>query len=638
MLSLFPDLHWHAVIAGILVALLFGFVAFFLAPAIKVGFQLRRVLKALSRAERKEDLGPAFEPYRVLRHLWLEFRDTLHEEKSPNPKTGISEVVAVRATVPAELFFTEETIVDTPLRTEFFKHLPGIFTGIGIIGTFTGLLQGLAKFRVTEDPAAARQGLEVLLGAVSQAFLVSASAIALAMIVTFIEKVVLVRLYKKVQLLTQKLDERFRAGLGEEYLARLVGATEESASQSRILKDALVGDLKSILTEISDKQIAAIAASNNKLGSDISESLAGQLRGPLERLASVTEGVRGDQASAVQQLMADLLARFTDRLEGVLGGQVSGIQQMQQQAIASLQEAVDQLRQMSATVEGAGQRASQALIDKLEHTLGKLDQHQLVMNEEMRKFVQEIRTVVSQTNADSQQQLQSLLSDLARQTGALIGDLSQKSRSAVTAIGGQVEGLSTQVAEAVNQMAVVVTKMETVTSESIARMNSGAETLALAADDFSRAGSGVSTVMTKAESVAAQLTQSASSLAGATNAVEALLKDYKSVRDSVAHMLTVLQSTVEAARKEASITADVLQRLELSASKMASAQKAADEYLQQVTDVLATSHDSFAQAITKTLNTGNREFLNGVSGATKMLKESIVELENALGGLVFPTR
>lgn len=49
--------------------------------------------------------------------------------------------MALRATVPAETFFTEQALVDTPLRTEFFKHVPGILTGIGIIGTFYGLLR-----------------------------------------------------------------------------------------------------------------------------------------------------------------------------------------------------------------------------------------------------------------------------------------------------------------------------------------------------------------------------------------------------------------------------------------------------------------------------------------------------------------
>ena len=74
---------------------------------------------------------------------------------------------------------------------------------------------------------------------VYDAFLVSALAIALAMLVTFIEKLVLVALYRRVQSLTQSIDERYKSGVGEEYLARLVTASEESATQSKILKDAL---------------------------------------------------------------------------------------------------------------------------------------------------------------------------------------------------------------------------------------------------------------------------------------------------------------------------------------------------------------------------------------------------------------
>ena len=32
--------------------------------------------------------------------------------------------------------FNTQVLVDTPLNTEFFRHLPGLLTGIGIIGTF----------------------------------------------------------------------------------------------------------------------------------------------------------------------------------------------------------------------------------------------------------------------------------------------------------------------------------------------------------------------------------------------------------------------------------------------------------------------------------------------------------------------
>jgi hypothetical protein len=636
MTAVFTDSPWHLAISGALLGLLLAFSMFFLIPGWSVGRQLRRSLKRLRAIKGAQDLGSVFERTR-LQHVWLEFGETLHPEKALNPKTGVVEVLTLRATVPAEAFFTEDTIVNTPLHSEFFKHLPGILTGIGIIGTFSGLLLGLQGFQVTEDPGVAREGLAVLLRAVAGAFTISAAAITLAMLVTLAEKIVLVRLYKRLRQLTQALDERFRAGVGEEYLARLVGATEESASQSRILKDALVGDLKTILTEISENQIAAVSASNVRLSREIGDAVAKQLASPLERIASVTEGVRGDQSSAVQQLMADLLARFSDRLESLLGGQVAGMQQVQQQAIAALNEAVRHLQQMSATVEGAGQRASQGLMDKLEQTLTKLDQRQLVMNEEMRKFVHEIRAAVGQSQSESHQQLQALLSELARRTGALVGDLSDKSQSAVAAMSTQLDGLVIKVAEAVNQMSSSLIRMEGVTTDAIARMNSGAETLAVAADDFARAGAGVTGVMDQAQQVASQLTQSAQLLSSGSQAVGSLLGDYRATRDSVAQMLSSIQGTVDSARREASLTADILQRIEGAAGRLADAQTSADVYLQQVTQVLATSHEAFADAVKRTLDTGNREFLNGVSSATKMLREAIAELESALGGVMAPS-
>jgi len=156
---------------------------------------------------------------------WQEFKETLHEQKEVNARTGVYETVAVRSTVPAEAFFSTQALVDSRLSTEFFKHLPGIFTGIGIIGTFFGLLQGLRAFHVSENPQIARDSLNLLLHGVSEAFIVSASAITLAMVVTFAEKLLVSGLYRKVEEPAQLLDSMFEAGAGEEYLARLVKAS-----------------------------------------------------------------------------------------------------------------------------------------------------------------------------------------------------------------------------------------------------------------------------------------------------------------------------------------------------------------------------------------------------------------------------
>src|SRR6202022_3268903 len=127
------------------------FLGFFLVPALRVGHQLRRVLKQANELGKDADLGPIFAPYSRLNHSWIEFHETLHPERAHNSKTGVMDIVALRATVSATNFFTEDSVVNSPVRAEFFKHLPGIFTGIGIIGTFTGLLVHLRAFHVTED-------------------------------------------------------------------------------------------------------------------------------------------------------------------------------------------------------------------------------------------------------------------------------------------------------------------------------------------------------------------------------------------------------------------------------------------------------------------------------------------------------
>ena len=137
-------------------------------------------------------------------------------------------------------------------------------TGIGIIGTFSGLIQGLLHFNVS-DPALAEKGLSNLLSAVGHAFWISGSAIFLAMLLTFVEKWIVTGLYEKVERLQQRVNRLFTAGAGDEYLERIVKAAETSATQAVQIKDSLVADLKQILSDVTAQQVEASALHSNMI-------------------------------------------------------------------------------------------------------------------------------------------------------------------------------------------------------------------------------------------------------------------------------------------------------------------------------------------------------------------------------------
>jgi len=174
---------------GVLTLLVVLFLAVFLLPGILHWFRLRRILRRIAAVDGKQlaivELKKVFASDKRLAHLWKEYQESLHLQREE--RDGQMHLKSARATMPAEMFFNSQFVVDSRLRTEFFKHLPGLFTGMGIIGTFTGLIEGLRAFQVSESAATVRSSLESLMHSVGEAFLISASAIAAAKVVTFIE-------------------------------------------------------------------------------------------------------------------------------------------------------------------------------------------------------------------------------------------------------------------------------------------------------------------------------------------------------------------------------------------------------------------------------------------------------------------
>ena len=531
-----------------------------------------------------------------LGHLWGEYAETLHPQKKQD-EFGQSWVICHRATAMAEVFFSEQALVETPLKTAFYRHLPGILTGLGIIGTFSGLIYGLNGFQITEDAKSVRESLGTLIQGVGHAFIVSAFAIGLAMLCTWWTNRELTLRYRQVEQLCQLIDSFFSAGAGEEYLARLVEASETSATQATQLKDALVTDLKEILTELTERQI-------REMSSGIGQTFADSLRDPMERISRAVEGVGANQGDAVNSMLTDVLSNFSARMEEMFGGQLRGMSDLLAQTAQTMQATAARFDQLAVNMDTAGQKGAEAMAERLKHAITSMEDRQGVLNKQMGEFVEQIRAMVNQSQTESSQKLQETVGKLGDQVAGMIGQLQESSREhtatqshAVTNLSGQVEMLIAQLVKTSGDLQSNVSALTSVTTSAIDRMNSGAETLVIAADDFAKAGQGVAGTMNASADATGKIQSSAQSLSSATASVQQMFADYRRTSDALAAMLAYLKTTMDTAKKEAGLTTQLVSQLKAAADQLGQAQQQADSYLQGINKVLAETHKSFANEI-----------------------------------------
>ena len=654
-----------------------GLVAFFISSFLLQSIRLKKIydevlveLKELKgktveagifNYEHYSELKKVLQIDPIFSRLWEEYDESLHKQMEIDPLNGNERLSKIRATVSSSAFFSQEVLIESPLKTEFFKHVPGILTGIGIIGTFYGILIGLIGFEISANSEVVKKSLQNLLGGVSEAFLVSLTAISFAMLITFIEKIYISILGQKVEKIHQTLDGFFEAGAGEEYLARLVKSSEGSFSQLAILKDSLVSDLTQILTDLANRQINAGLESNNlirdklkvldstehfkKLNEKLESVINQGVTIPVNQLSDKLGNFTKDAGDTSQRMLMDVLTNFSQQMKELFGDQISGINELQQQTIDVMTNAVKKLEEMVTNVQNAGTQGTESMAEKLNEAMVAAEARQEVMNQKMTEFLGHINKTLNDSQSEIQKKIQESLNEIAdsmkllieKLTG-IVQDTSKQNNDnneafkvstteAVGNINEQVNTVVEGVNKAVDEMRIAVNIMKDVTTDSISKMSTGADTLYVAATDFAKAGKGVSDTMSKSTELAEQLKQASASVSSASSSLTNVVSDYKNSRDSVTQLVSSLNSIIENAKKDASLTSDILRSIETSTNKLIEAQKQADSYLDDVSSVIETSHEAFSQGMVKAVGEANRDFHSALSSSVKLLRETIGELE-----------
>lgn len=589
-----PQYLIPGVVAVFVVFLALAFIFWYWRPSRRLRRTLKSVIPAIQSLKPGADAGPVDREQvakllgldATLAHLWSEYTETLHEQY--DHVDGGRRLVAVRATVPAEVFFNTQVLVDTPLNTEFFRHLPGLLTGIGIIGTFSGLILGLSGFEPTGSAEAIKSSLGALMDGVREAFYASAFAICAAMFITFVEKRELNRRYKQVEQLTQAIDALYEAGAGEEYLARLVKSAEESATHTAQLKQSLVADLHQILTDLTDRQIQVQQES-------VQTALA-----QLERIALAVESGTQRQDSAVQNMVKELLETFINEMKGSFGGQMHDLGDMMNKSVEAMREMQGEFGRLVGDLRQTGQSSTEEMAKKLSEMMDQADTRQKLLEDQMRSVVKSLEGQRIEAAKAEQQHL----SELAGQTKAFVDGLSSETTK-----------LSAEVLNTAQAMDM-----------SIDKMNLGAQKMLDAATKFKDAGMAVTGVMQHGVSTMSELRDASNQVGAASRELAGIMANAQNAQQTIQGMVSALQNLIDQSKREAGVSKQIVDDMNKVAVTLKQVEQQTQQYLGEVNKVLTDTFNSFGNNVKMSLETSTGAFQSELDKGVKILKAAFDEL------------
>ena len=268
-----------------------------------------------------EEIKSSLSEVPIINHYWSEFWETvvINKDQSGNDQFF--------NTVDAEYFFNEENLISNHIDIRFYNALPGILTGLGILGTFLGLMFGLSNLDfASANSNELREGIAKLLSGATIAFSTSVWGMLSSICFNVLEKKCIKELTVKVNDVKKLIDELFDKKTAEKWLSEI---HKEASEQTKALKEfndditlsigeALESAFEKRLSPSLEKLGEAIENLNNAGVQGISESMQKAAGGEFERVAEIMRSV-----GETMKTTADYGQRIQEDLENSLNDNIN---------------------------------------------------------------------------------------------------------------------------------------------------------------------------------------------------------------------------------------------------------------------------------------------------------------------------
>lgn len=306
--------------------------------------------------------------------IWKKFERTLFKSKAEG----------VLMTQDPEAFYNDRTLLEN-LPLDLFRAMPGIFTGLGLLGTFAGITVGISGIDLG-NVETMKSGIEVLLSGTKTAFLTSVVGLILALGYNLLDNWIYRPYTKKLATLIDQLNTLFPSKSLEEFLSNQAEQAEEQTDAMRELNGELVGRLEDMFVKLS--QSIDVALKNNLTESftnslepvfqDLNQSIDKLGSSAGDTLSKSIEQEAGDQIQGLAVTLQDFQGKMgnmmevSERLNAENTARLQGSVEMM---VTKLNEAMDANIQKQATTSDASQAAMKQLVEEMNTNLkAALDQ------------------------------------------------------------------------------------------------------------------------------------------------------------------------------------------------------------------------------------------------------------------------